>query len=191
MLRGTTSDKVIDELKGLADDAKVVAIGETGLDYYYDNSPREQQRESFRRHIQLARELKLPVSVHLREAYEDAATILEEEQAWDVGGVIHCFSGTRAHAKMFSRSGTRPLLQWNRHFQERRRAAFGSHGCSCGQADQLKQMRPSYHRYLCGVGVMNRPLCFGRRKRSPSCGRRRSTMSSRVAPRTRSAASLS
>ena len=97
----TVSPGVIDELAGLARAPKVVAIGETGLDYYYDNSPRPAQREVFRHFIQLARALRLPVVVHLRDAYEDALTILREEKAAEIGGVIHCFSGDRAQARSF------------------------------------------------------------------------------------------
>jgi len=71
-----------------------VAIGEIGLDFHYDLSPREAQREVFRRQIALARELRLPIIVHTREAEAETLGILEEERARDVGGVIHCFSGT-------------------------------------------------------------------------------------------------
>lgn len=73
---------------------KIVAIGEAGLDYHYDKSPREAQAEGFRRHIRAARETGLPLVVHAREADEDLARILEEESAG--GGpfkaVLHCFS---------------------------------------------------------------------------------------------------
>jgi TatD DNase family protein len=93
------SPGVIDELARLARGPKVVAIGETGLDYYYDHSPRPVQREVFRQFIQLAHMLRLPIVVHLRDAYEDALTILREENAAETGGVMHCFSGDRAQAK--------------------------------------------------------------------------------------------
>jgi TatD DNase family protein len=95
------SPEVIEELGRLARAPKVVAIGETGLDYYYDHSPRPVQCEVFRQFIQLARMLRLPIVVHLRDAYEEALTILREESATEVGGVIHCFSGDRAQAKSF------------------------------------------------------------------------------------------
>jgi TatD DNase family protein len=79
----------------LAQHPKVVAIGETGLDYYYDNSPRELQQEAFRRHIRAAIELDLPVIVHTRDADEDTARILREEgQGTGMKGVIHCFSSS-------------------------------------------------------------------------------------------------
>jgi len=95
------TDGVVDTIAGLATRPKVVAIGETGLDYHYDNSPREAQREAFRRFIALARRLRLPLSVHLREADDDAARILREENAAEVGGVIHCFSGDARSARLF------------------------------------------------------------------------------------------
>lgn len=92
---------VLDELATLARRPKVVAIGETGLDYYYDNSPREVQQDVFRQFIDLARRLGLPLSIHLRDAYDDAVRILREEDASAVGGVIHCFSGDRTNARDF------------------------------------------------------------------------------------------
>ena len=90
---------VIQEVRRLASRPKVVGIGETGLDYYYDNSPRPAQQEAFRRFIQLARQLDLPLVIHLRDAYDDALRLLREEAASAVGGVIHCFSGDRAAAR--------------------------------------------------------------------------------------------
>ena len=74
---------------------KVVAIGETGLDYFYDNSPRELQQEAFRRHIRAALELDMPVIVHTRDADEDTMRILREEgQGTGLTGVLHCFSSS-------------------------------------------------------------------------------------------------
>ena len=90
---------LIDEIIRLARAPRVVAVGETGLDYYYDNSPRTSQQDAFRQFIALARQLRLPLVVHLRDAYEDAVTILRDERAAEVGGVIHCFSGTRGVAR--------------------------------------------------------------------------------------------
>jgi TatD DNase family protein len=79
---------------------KVIALGEIGLDYHYDNSPREQQRAAFRRQLCLARERKLPAVIHTREAEADTLAILcEEWKGSDLPGVIHCFTGTRAFAE--------------------------------------------------------------------------------------------
>ena len=78
----------------------VAGIGETGLDYFYDNSPREDQRRSFRAHIAAARETGLPLIVHTRDADDDTAGILEEEYAkGPFRGVIHCFSTSRQLAE--------------------------------------------------------------------------------------------
>ncbi|HMJ14587.1 MAG TPA: TatD family hydrolase [Polyangiaceae bacterium] len=80
------------ELAELAQSADVVAVGEIGLDFHYDHSPRAVQGEVFRRFIALARELGKPIVVHTRSAARATLDILREEQARDVGGVIHCFS---------------------------------------------------------------------------------------------------
>ncbi|HAA47140.1 MAG TPA: TatD family deoxyribonuclease [Synergistaceae bacterium] len=87
------------EIREFAGLPAVAAIGETGLDYYYDHSPREVQRALFREHIDLARDLGKPLVVHIRDAYDDALQILEEERASDCGGVIHCFSATVEYAR--------------------------------------------------------------------------------------------
>ena len=82
-----------EELRQLAQQPKVVAFGEIGLDYHYDHSPREVQRQRFREQVALAKSLELPMVIHTREAQEDTIAILREEQAESVGGVFHCFSG--------------------------------------------------------------------------------------------------
>jgi len=87
-------------LVDLSHNPKVIAWGEIGLDYHYDNSPRETQRQAFRKQLQLARERMLPVSIHTREAEADTLSIIRDEwQAAGLGGVIHCFTGTRALAE--------------------------------------------------------------------------------------------
>jgi TatD DNase family protein len=78
----------------LAGRPEMIAVGEMGLDYHYDNSPRELQQEVFARQIRLAHELGKPIVVHTREAEEDTARILEEERAGELGGVIHCFTSS-------------------------------------------------------------------------------------------------
>ena len=92
-------DTWYDEFRRLAKNRKVVAYGEIGLDYHYNHSSPKEQRERFREQIQLARELRLPVIIHTREAQEDTIAILKEEQASQVGGVFHCFSGDAGLAK--------------------------------------------------------------------------------------------
>lgn len=88
-------------LLGLARQSKrVVAWGEIGLDYHYDHSPREMQRDVFRRQLRLARTTGLPVIVHSREADEDTITILTDEFAgYKRGGVLHCFGGSLEMAR--------------------------------------------------------------------------------------------
>jgi TatD DNase family protein len=84
----------VDELVALARHPKNVAIGETGLDYFRAEGDLEWQRDRFRRHIQAARQAAKPLIIHTREAREDTISILEQEQAADVGGVMHCFTET-------------------------------------------------------------------------------------------------
>ncbi|UCE90107.1 MAG: TatD family hydrolase, partial [Pseudomonadota bacterium] len=81
----------VDELLALADDPQVVAIGETGLDYYYNKGDLGWQQQRFRRHVAAAREINKPLIIHMRDATADTLRILEEEGAGDVGGVMHCF----------------------------------------------------------------------------------------------------
>ncbi len=80
------------ELLRLAGHKQVVALGETGLDYYYQKDNVEQQQESFIRHLQVSAETRLPVIVHTREAREDTINILRQHADTDVGGVLHCFT---------------------------------------------------------------------------------------------------
>jgi len=84
----------IDELVELATHPKNVAIGETGLDYFRSEGDLEWQRDRFRRHIQAARLAQKPLIIHTRESREDTIRILQEEQAADIGGVMHCFTET-------------------------------------------------------------------------------------------------
>lgn len=98
---GQAGDEVFALIRRLALDAKnrVVAIGETGLDYHYDHSPRDRQKKVFVKQIGLARELNLPLIIHSREADTDTMEILESEGAASIGGVFHCFSGSIAIAR--------------------------------------------------------------------------------------------
>lgn len=78
---------------------KVVGIGETGLDYYWDKSPKEIQQTIFRKQIRLAQKVNLPIIIHNREATEDVVRILKEEEAHLTGGIMHCFGGSVETAK--------------------------------------------------------------------------------------------
>jgi TatD DNase family protein len=83
---------VADEMRRLAVDARTCGIGEVGLDFHYDHSPRDDQRAMMRRHLELAGELELPVCIHLREAHAEGLEILRETGVPSAGCVIHCFT---------------------------------------------------------------------------------------------------
>ena len=85
-------DAGIATLKELTKNKKVVAIGEIGLDYYWNKDNAEEQKEAFSRQINLARELSLPIIIHSRDAAKDTMDVLKEKDAGSVGGVMHCFS---------------------------------------------------------------------------------------------------
>ncbi|NMK49577.1 TatD family hydrolase [Achromobacter sp. Bel] len=87
-----TPDPTPEALAQLSEHPKVVAIGETGLDYYRLSEPLDWQRERFRRHIRAARDTGLPLIVHTRSSAEDTVRMLQEEKAAEVGGVMHCFT---------------------------------------------------------------------------------------------------
>ncbi len=92
-------DKSSERLKKLAEHPKVVAIGEIGLDYYRNNSPRDKQRVALVEQIAVAIELNLPIVIHNRDAFDDIFEVLLMERAYDVGGVLHCFSEGVAEAE--------------------------------------------------------------------------------------------
>ncbi|MEJ9232005.1 TatD family hydrolase [Peribacillus butanolivorans] len=81
-------------IEELSSHPKVVAIGEMGLDYHWDKSPKAIQMEVFRKQIRLAKKVGLPIIIHNREATADIVNILKEEEASEVGGIMHCFSGS-------------------------------------------------------------------------------------------------
>jgi TatD DNase family protein len=87
------SSDLLPQLAALAEDPGVVAIGEIGLDFFRNLSPQKQQKETFRQMIHLAKEASLPIIIHDRDAHQEVLTILREENAREVGGVFHCFSG--------------------------------------------------------------------------------------------------
>jgi TatD DNase family protein len=90
-------DDYLDRLRALARQPKVVAIGEIGLDYHYDFSPRDVQKKAFEQQLALAAEMDLPVALHMREATQDMMGILREHRG--VRGVMHCFSGSAETAR--------------------------------------------------------------------------------------------
>ncbi len=98
-------DSTIEILKSLAGRDKVIAIGEIGLDYYYDNSPRDVQRKRFIEQLNLAKELKLPVIIHSRDAAQDTFNILKDAQDGSLEGVLHCYSGSAEMALEYIKLG--------------------------------------------------------------------------------------
>lgn len=89
------------EMELLTRHPKVVGIGEIGLDYYWDDTPRDFQQEVLRWQLRLARKLRLPVSIHCRDAYGAILPIFQEEHIEEIGGVMHCFSGSLEMAHIF------------------------------------------------------------------------------------------
>ena len=99
----SVNEELIAMYRSLAEKPKVQAIGEIGLDYHYEDIPRDRQQAAFRAQMALARELKLPVIVHEREAHEDGMRIVEEFP--EVSGVFHCYSGSAEMAKWLIERG--------------------------------------------------------------------------------------
>jgi TatD DNase family protein len=95
----------LEKLKELSKHSKVVAIGEIGLDYYYDTSNKEQQKYWFRKQVDIAKELKLPVVIHNRDAHEDTMKELKRAAQMGVKGVMHCYSGSVEMAKEIIKLG--------------------------------------------------------------------------------------
>lgn len=97
--KSVTSDTITD-LKKLATNLKVVAIGETGLDYHYNHSLREDQKRVFAKHLEIAAELNLPVIIHCREAFDDTMALLQSYGTGVRKVVFHCFSGSAEQAEI-------------------------------------------------------------------------------------------
>ncbi len=99
------NDEVFEWLRQQCQLEKCVAVGEIGLDYYWDEPDRELQKEWFRRQLNLARELAKPVIIHSRDAAKDTVDLMTEEHAEEIGGVIHCYSYTKETAEVFLKMG--------------------------------------------------------------------------------------
>jgi len=94
-------EEELEELQALTTRSKVIAVGETGLDFYYNHSPHDLQRGIFTRFIRMARETGLPLVVHERDAHKDVAQLLRSEGAGKLTGVIHCFTGDYEAARNY------------------------------------------------------------------------------------------
>jgi TatD DNase family protein len=94
------TEKHFERLDELAKHPRVIAWGEMGLDYYYDHSPRDVQQQVFRRQLGQAREAKLPIVVHCRDAWDDCLAMMEQDwKPTGLGGILHCFTGALAEAQ--------------------------------------------------------------------------------------------
>lgn len=98
---GELTESDIEWLKSRCALDKCVAVGEIGLDYYWDEPDREIQKKWFVRQLELAKEVKLPVVIHSRDAAQDTVDIMKAEKAQEIGGVVHCYSYSRELAKTF------------------------------------------------------------------------------------------
>lgn len=156
-----TGDEVISKLKDMAKDKKVVAIGETGLDFYRNKSPRDVQKALFAKFIRLSRELQLPLIIHNREADEEVLSLLKEEAKGEPRGVMHCFSGDRNFLKRCLDAGLLVSFTCNLSFKNAFRlkdtAAFApidkilletDAPFLAPEAHRGKRNEPSYIRYL-------------------------------------------
>jgi TatD DNase family protein len=101
----TADTKTIAQIRELAKNKKVVAIGETGLDLHYKFSPPQQQQDSFNKHLELAKDCNLPVVIHSREAFDETMEILEAHESGLKGLVFHCYSGDVRQAKIILDKG--------------------------------------------------------------------------------------
>lgn len=103
------ADEITDEslarIEELTHNPKVVAIGEIGLDYYWDNVARSLQQEAFRKQIRLAAKVNLPIIIHSREAAKDTLDIMAEEKIGEIGGVMHCYSYSKETAEIVNKFG--------------------------------------------------------------------------------------
>ena len=102
---GDLNEDVMERMRGLCRLEKAVAVGEFGLDYYWDKENHEKQQYWFRRQIALAREEKLPMIIHSREAAADTLRVMKEEKSEEIGGVIHCFSYSAEMAEEYLKMG--------------------------------------------------------------------------------------
>jgi TatD DNase family protein len=101
----TYNDDIERRIVALIERRAIAAVGETGLDYYYEHSPRDVQRRSLARQLVLARDHELPVVLHCRDAEDDLREVLESERTGEVRGVVHCFTGSYEHARWYLDKG--------------------------------------------------------------------------------------
>jgi len=98
-------DELLEDMRIWAAHPKILAIGEIGLDFHYDYSPRDTQREAMRRQIRLAKDLGMPILIHDREAHRECYDIITQERGWMCGGIYHCYSGAAEMAADIVKNG--------------------------------------------------------------------------------------
>ena len=158
---------LVDTYRELAKEEKVVAIGEIGLDYYYEDVPREQQKKAFRMQMELARELNLPVIVHERDAHGDGMEIVRDFP--DVTGVFHCYSGSLEMARELVKLGWYVGFTGVLTFKTPARRWRWRKMCPC-TAFCWKPTAPIWPRSPTGASAATPPCCPVWRKSWPSCG---------------------
>ena len=99
------TDELLEEIRGKLSDPRVVAVGEIGLDYYWDTPDREIQKHWFEEQLEMARQADLPVVIHSREAAQDTMRLMQDHRAEEIGGVVHCYSYSLELAKEFVKMG--------------------------------------------------------------------------------------
>ena len=102
---GALDDGVMDKMRHLLEDPKIVAVGEIGLDYHWNVEPKEVQMEAFARQIELAKEAGKPIMVHSREAANDTMQVIKDTRAYDAGGIIHCYAYSPEMAREYVKMG--------------------------------------------------------------------------------------
>ncbi len=99
------TDELLEDIRRWAAHPKILAIGEIGLDFHYDYSSRDTQREAMRKQIRLAKELAMPILIHDREAHKECFDIITQERGWMCGGIYHCYSGSAEMAADIIKNG--------------------------------------------------------------------------------------
>ena len=102
---GALDDGVMDKMRHLLEDPKMVAVGEIGLDYHWNVEPKDVQMEAFARQIELAKEAGKPIMVHSREAANDTMQVIKDTRAYDAGGIIHCYAYSPEMAREYVKMG--------------------------------------------------------------------------------------
>ena len=110
------TDERLEWIESLSKHPKIIGIGEMGLDYHWDKSPKDIQKDVFRKQIALAKRVQLPIIIHNREATQDCVDILKEENASEVGGIMHSFSGSNEIADEILKMNFYVSVRWPSDF---------------------------------------------------------------------------